>query len=296
MSTKTQPETLDAVIAQIYDAALDATKWPKALGSIAEVARCAASEFCSSMTTYGTGYRLTAKVLDGRQTSANSALRRTLKQPAATTQQITLLKRLTPHLRRAMQIGQQLGHMNQHLKIFQELVDRLPIGVIILNNAGTIEFMNREAVRIGSGADGLIIRMNSVSAHYRAENAVLRGFISESLQAGGQRSGHCRRHSQRLASVRTQSLLGPGLPSAATPHAHVAGPLGGRDIRHRSGATTRRACGAGSASLWVDRKRRPPGCGTGSRCFPRRLCPSRIGDAQYRPGTPEEHLRQDRNP
>ncbi len=177
MSTKTQPEVLDAVIARIYDAALDATKWPNALDSAAEVAGCAASELGSSMTTHGAGYRLTAKVPDGRQISANSAL-----QATATTHQITLLQRLTPHLRRAIQIAQQLGHMNQHLKIFQEVVDRLPIGVIILNSAGTIEFMNREAVRIGSGADGLAIRMNSVSAHYRAENAVLRGFISESLQ------------------------------------------------------------------------------------------------------------------
>ena len=120
-----------AVRKGIYDAALDAASWPKALRLVAEAAGCSASELCGSMTTLGASYFLTAKVLDGRQISANLAAQGALERSAATPHQLTVLKRLTPHLRRALQIGQQVGHMNQHLKVFHEVVDRLPIGVII---------------------------------------------------------------------------------------------------------------------------------------------------------------------
>jgi DNA-binding CsgD family transcriptional regulator len=179
MRTKELADTLDAVIMDLYEAAIAGDDWPKALSSLARSVGCAAGELESWMISQGARKCLTAK-------SANSVpgvLPATLTPPDATKSQSVLLERLYPHLRRAIRIGQRIGDAGQLLKALQEVADILPVGVILLDDGGRVRFMNREASRIAGHRDGLVVRPNGVSAHYPAENIRLRETIARLLHA-----------------------------------------------------------------------------------------------------------------
>lgn len=167
MGTKEIADTFDTIIMDLYDAVLDGNDWPVALSVLARSVGCGASEFESWMTS-----QRAPSCLLPRAPPA------TLTHPDAAKDQSMLLKRLSPHLRRAIQIGQRIDDADQLLKAFQEVVDILPVGVILLDVGGRVRLMNHEASRIARQCDGLVVRPHGISAHYPAEKARLRETIA----------------------------------------------------------------------------------------------------------------------
>jgi len=89
--------------------------------------------------------------------------------------------RLTPHLARAFAMYRSHASVTrQHLSL-AEVVDRLPAGVILLNEEGRVVFTSRSAIRILARNDGLAIADEALRATESAADQALQRCIAEVL-------------------------------------------------------------------------------------------------------------------
>lgn len=62
------------------------------------------------------------------------------------------LQRLAPHLERALQVSQRVAELNAHSAATEETLERLPVGVFMLDREGQVCFINSEAHAILEGS------------------------------------------------------------------------------------------------------------------------------------------------
>jgi hypothetical protein len=87
-----------------------------------------------------------------------------------------------PHLRRAVDIHVKLhGVQRVHLAL-AEVMDRLPMGMILLDSARQVVVQNRAAERICAGGDGLRIDSGGPNAADARENAVFQTLIADAME------------------------------------------------------------------------------------------------------------------
>ena len=117
---------------------------------------------------------------------------------------------LTPHLQRAVRLSAKFARLGQER---DELLNRLPMGVIVLGESGRVEFLNRAAEAILEKKDGLCCRANCISAVDSNESDHLRSIISGAKSTTGgkgtcggslsiSRSSGCRPYSVMVAPLR----------------------------------------------------------------------------------------------
>jgi DNA-binding CsgD family transcriptional regulator len=92
-----------------------------------------------------------------------------------------ILKRVLPHLERAMQIGLRMGLLESRQAASDELLDRLPFGVMLLDATGVICKMNAAAQAIVAANDGLSVRQRRLHAAFCTEDVTLRHIIASAL-------------------------------------------------------------------------------------------------------------------
>jgi DNA-binding CsgD family transcriptional regulator len=92
-----------------------------------------------------------------------------------------ILKRVLPHLQRAMQIGLRMGLLEARQAASDELLDRLPFGVMLLDATGAICRMNAAAQAIVAANDGLSVRQRRLHAASSVEDVTLRHLIASAL-------------------------------------------------------------------------------------------------------------------
>jgi len=124
---------------------------------------------------------------------------------AFATTEAAALRRLLPHLRRAVQIRTQLQLGAERQRALEDVIDGLLVGVVMLNDAAEVTYANAAARRIDGLRDGLRIVRGGLSAADPACQRALRGAIAAAL-----------------ATVRRASLEGGGVlairrPSGARP-------------------------------------------------------------------------------
>jgi DNA-binding CsgD family transcriptional regulator len=90
---------------------------------------------------------------------------------------IGLLRRIMPHLGRALQITLRLGGLQSRTTTHEALWDTLAFGVVLLDREGKVLWTNREATTILARADGLSIRNKFLSAASATENSELQRLI-----------------------------------------------------------------------------------------------------------------------
>lgn len=100
-----------------------------------------------------------------------------------------LMLHLLPHLQRAAQVMLRLGSLTTQVQALEEALDRLPLGIVLVDAAGRPIELNRIAARIAAEADGLRIgRDGLVAASAQATRALQHLIATAAATGAGQGS------------------------------------------------------------------------------------------------------------
>jgi DNA-binding CsgD family transcriptional regulator len=107
--------------------------------------------------------------------------------------EVDLLKLLLPHLQRAVQFHRRFVELQGQQRASLDALDRLPIGVVLLDQNTRIVAVNREAQTLLDQNDGLSVDKEGLSAAISSENRELRitiagaikTAIGQGMEAGG---------------------------------------------------------------------------------------------------------------
>jgi DNA-binding CsgD family transcriptional regulator len=94
-----------------------------------------------------------------------------------------LVNLLVPHLSRAFRIAMRQGGIQRTGIALREVIDRLPMGVVLLDEQHNVVIANRQALRIFEQEDGLKIGRCGLEASLPAQNRELRSLIDGVLAA-----------------------------------------------------------------------------------------------------------------
>ena len=133
--------------------------------------------------------------------------------------ELGLLDLLVPHLARAYAIHCQLGDVRQERRALSEVVDRLPMGVILLDAEGVVVQKNRSAEKILALDDGLAIRGGRPHVGVAREERTLCTLIDNAVKASprsGSSPGDVMAVTRPSGRRAFPLMIGPLL--AASPH------------------------------------------------------------------------------
>lgn len=97
-------------------------------------------------------------------------------------EQLTLLERLVPHLRRSLHLQMRLMQMTARQCALELALDRLAFGVIAIGTSGRAAMVNKAAEAILAENDGLALRRNVLSPWRSNDAAMLRGYLANALR------------------------------------------------------------------------------------------------------------------
>lgn len=123
--------------------------------------------------------------LEKTPTSAKTiAIEGTLQHGAFTPEAMRLYALVMPHLVRAVRIREALQSARQARGTLLELLDALPIGVILLDAAGQVVELTSLAERLLRSGSGITQRQGRVHASVRDDDRALQRAVQGALQAG----------------------------------------------------------------------------------------------------------------
>lgn len=115
------------------------------------------------------------------------ALQRSKKQGDFSENNLQLLRTIAPHMTRAINVHRHMHILTTQQQWALSALDKLNIGVILLDDQGRPGFINRKAEDLMSSGCGLIVSKESLSLTNLSESARLQRFIIDSTQsANGQ--------------------------------------------------------------------------------------------------------------
>ena len=88
--------------------------------------------------------------------------------------EVKLLRALMPHLQRALQFQRRTADLEGQYRASLDAMDRLPVGIIFLDDSGCLLALNRSAKRVMDQNDGLAIGKEGLRAADSQENKSLR--------------------------------------------------------------------------------------------------------------------------
>jgi DNA-binding CsgD family transcriptional regulator/GAF domain-containing protein len=100
-------------------------------------------------------------------------------------EELAFVRELMPHLARALQFHRRLSHVQEASQAATDALERLPLGVILLDATGRVLFANVAARTIAELNDGLSLHGDGPSASLRAETTALRRIIADALAIPG---------------------------------------------------------------------------------------------------------------
>ncbi len=98
---------------------------------------------------------------------------------------LALLRRLAPHVQRALRLQRAASELRLGNAAAMEALDRLPVGVALVGEAGTVLAMNAAAKEIVARRDGLRLDANRLEAGRNGDNAALRALIADAAAHHG---------------------------------------------------------------------------------------------------------------
>lgn len=93
-----------------------------------------------------------------------------------------LLRVLTPHVQRALQIHRRLFVAEERATFASDTLDILPHGVIVLNERGEVIEMNRAAREMAAARDGFALSGRQLTIHAVAAGVLLRHLVADALR------------------------------------------------------------------------------------------------------------------
>lgn len=124
-----------------------------------------------------------------------------------------LFGHLIPHLQRALQLHRRLVDLKTEHELAVEALDRVPVGVLLLDSKGKTLLANRTAREILSAKDGLSLQADGLHAARTAETNALRRLLSDVLETGAG------------VGVGSGGVMAVGRPSLRRPYSVLVTPL-----------------------------------------------------------------------
>ncbi len=78
-----------------------------------------------------------------------------------------------PHLLRAVQVHSRITGIAEREEAVNDVIDRLPFGVVLVDRGGRPILVNRTASEIAAVEDGLVIHREGIAASSAADTASL---------------------------------------------------------------------------------------------------------------------------
>jgi len=100
-----------------------------------------------------------------------------------------LVERLLPHLQRATQLHLRLERSELQLAAAHRVMERLHLGVILVDERGRVSFSNPSAERILAAADGLVVEDGEIRATEPDEGPQLARLVGEAVRTGARPGG-----------------------------------------------------------------------------------------------------------
>jgi PAS domain-containing protein len=122
---------------------------------------------------------------------------------------------VAPHLLHALRLQERLETVRAQSAAFQGALERLRLGVFLLDARGRLIFANRAAREVAALDDGLTLAEDELVAAAAAENAALRRLLAEAGRAGA------------LGKAAAGRALTLSRPSRERPFEVLVAPLGG---------------------------------------------------------------------
>jgi len=151
----------------------------------AESRRCFRTGFASAAVASGAPNLLffTAVDDDDRPIAAISALRAPGEADFGSDER-SLVGRLTPHLDRAVRMSREFLGLAQQSTALAEVMQRLPAGILLLDQAAKVVFKNRSAQRILGRCDGIELVDGVLRAEDPHGDETLQALIEEVVDVG----------------------------------------------------------------------------------------------------------------
>src|SRR5258708_16002857 len=97
--------------------------------------------------------------------------------------EIDLLRRLLPNFQRATQVSLRLNVLDGQKKAVEDVLDHLPMGIVLFDRTGRILLLNRVAEAFIALADGVSVRNGRLAAEKQAETTQLDRLIAKAAAA-----------------------------------------------------------------------------------------------------------------
>jgi PAS domain-containing protein len=148
------------------------------------------SEFFNDfLVPYGVPYVAGGRPFETAGLSAVIAVLRNFRQGPFGQPELTVLRRLVPHLQRAARLHLQMREMRRQSRATEVALDRLPFGVVIADATGRAVVVNRAAEDMAAANDGLCLSDGRLTASGAQEAAQLAWQIAKAAQSAGRRNG-----------------------------------------------------------------------------------------------------------
>lgn len=136
------------------------------------------------------------------------------RQQPFSTDETALFSRLVPHLRRSCMIHKKFSEVKSILKTDTELLNRLPVGLVLLDKSGQSVFVNRMAESLTRCSDGFYLNAaGRCLAGTANETRALRQLLDNAIELGhGNAMSLYRSKSNRPLSAIVVSLQNQTLP------------------------------------------------------------------------------------
>lgn len=155
------------------------------------------------MAPIGVAQIMGADISDEHGLNARLRLTRSAAQPAFGEKEKSVIRMLLPHLGQAIGLYSRLERVEAVGAVFEDVVDQLAVGTIILDERGQVIRFNDAAAELLAGDKGLAIVDGKLAVGNRQENQLFREVVEQVLEA------HMRSEPTLVKAFRTEQA--PGL-------------------------------------------------------------------------------------
>ena len=101
-----------------------------------------------------------------------------------------LLRRLLPHIRRSIAVHLRLDAVESEARLAEEILDRLPVGILIVDAQGKVLRLNPAAADLVDARDGLMLAPSGLAAHRHVETTRLAELIQSAARTAKGNAAH----------------------------------------------------------------------------------------------------------
>lgn len=169
-------KTLSDLIGLIYDTAFDISHWPRLANMLVEeLAPCLSDATGSACCDSGQTKVARLSGRPARQLQADSFS--ACDDPCGRLSNAELVRLLRSHFDRALAMNKHMADMRQETSAMQSLLDRLPLGMLIVDHQSRVIAHNSELERHVSEGKGLVVSNGVLAAHAAVDTVRLRRTI-----------------------------------------------------------------------------------------------------------------------